>query len=130
MSGKILQIVTNNPEIYWSPDTPYGIVFVEGSPIDVLDRAEELIQCGWRLISAPLPPNGPIMRAPYRSLLIEESESRYDRDGILSLAKARERYLMERQRKCSEPGEDFALIDRQMLLRALRDFAILNGVSS
>ncbi len=130
MSAKILQIVTNNPEVHRCPDMPYGVVFAEGDPMGVLDKTEELLQDGWRLVSAPLPPNVPIMRGPYRSLVIEESEDRYDCRGILSLAKARERYLMERQVNCSEPGKDFALIDRQMLLRALRDFAILNGISS
>ncbi len=78
MAEKILQIVTNNPDIYWSPEMPYGVVFTEGSPLDVLDKTEELLQHGWRLLSAPLPPNVPIMRGPYRSLVIEESESKYD----------------------------------------------------
>ena len=130
MAGKILQIVTNNPDIYWSPEMPYGVVFTEGSPLDVLDMTEELLQHGWRLLSAPLPPNVPIMRGPYRSLVIEESESNYDKDGILAIEKARDRYLIERQKNCAEPQEDFALIDRQMLQRALRDISILNSISS
>ncbi|MBP8684045.1 MAG: GrdX family protein [Synergistaceae bacterium] len=130
MAGKILQIVTNNPDIYWSPEMPYGVVFTEGSPLDVLDKTEELLQHGWRLLSAPLPPNVPIMRGPYRSLVIEESESKYDKDGIIAIEKARDRYLIERQKNCAEPQEDFALIDRQMLQRALRDISILNSISS
>ena len=130
MAGKILQIVTNNPDIYWSPEMPYGVVFTEGSPLDVLDKTEELLQHGWRLLSAPLPPNVPIMRGPYRALVIEESESKYDKDGIIAIEKARDRYLIERQKNCAEPQEDFALIDRQMLQRALRDISILNSISS
>lgn len=130
MAVNILQIVTNNPDIYWSPEMPYGVVFTEGSPLDVLDRTEELLQLGWRLVSAPLPPNVPIMRSPYRSLVIEESESKYDKDGIIAIEKARDRYLIERQKNCAEPHEDFALIDRQMLQRALRDISILNNISS
>ena len=130
MAENILQIVTNNPDIYWSPEMPYGVVFTEGSPLDVLDKTEELLQLGWRLISAPLPPNVPIMRGPYRSLLIEESELKYDKDGIIAIEKARQRYLIERQKNCAEPHKDFALIDRQMLQRALRDISILNNISS
>lgn len=130
MAEKILQIVTNNPEIYWSPEMPYGVISTEGDPIDVLDRTEELLQHGWRLLSAPLPPNVPIMRGPYRSLVIEESERQYDKDGIIAVEKARERYLIEREKNCSEPQEDFVLIDRQMLQRALRDISILDSISS
>ena len=130
MAEKILQIVTNNPEIYWSPEMPYGVVSTEGDPINVLDRTEELLQHGWRLVSAPLPPNVPIMRGPYRSIVIEESERQYDKDGIIAIEKARDRYLIERQKNCAEPQEDFALIDRQMLQRALRDISILDSISS
>ena len=130
MAEKILQIVTNNPEIYWSPEMPYGVVSVEGDPIDVLDRTEELLQHGWRLLSAPLPPNVPIMRGPYRSLVIEESDRQYDKAGMIAIEKARERYLIERKRNCQEPQEDFALIDRQMLQRALRDISISYSSSS
>ena len=108
---------------------PYGVVFTEGDPIDVLDRTEELLQNGWRLLSAPLPPNVPIMRGPYRSLVIEESESKYDKDGIIAVEKARDRYLIERQKNCADPQEDFALIDRKMLQRTLRDISILNVIS-
>ncbi len=130
MAEKIRQIVTNNPEIYWSPEMPYGVVSVEGDPIDVLDRTEELLQHGWRLLSAPLPPNVPIMRGPYRSLVIEESDRQYDKEGMIAIEKARERYLIERKRNCQEPQEDFALIDRQMLQRALRDISISYSSSS
>jgi hypothetical protein len=130
MAEKILQIVTNNPEIYWSPEMPYGVVSVEGDPIDVLDRTEELLQHGWRLLSAPLPPNVPILRGPYRSLVIEESDRQYDKEGMIAIEKARERYLIERKRNCQEPQEDFALIDRQMLQRALRDISISYSSSS
>ena len=130
MAEKILQIVTNNPEIYLSPEMPYGVVSVEGDPIDVLDRTEELLQHGWRLLSAPLPPNVPIMRGPYRSLVIEESDRQYDKEGMIAIEKARERYLIERKRNCQEPQEDFALIDRQMLQRALMDISISYSSSS
>ena len=64
MSAKILQIVTNNPEVHRCPDMPYGVVFAEGDPMGVLDKTEELLQDGWRLVSAPLPPNVPVMRGP------------------------------------------------------------------
>lgn len=117
--NKLIQIVTNNPAVYWTPEHPFGVVSVEGSPLDVLDRTEALLQQHWRLVSAPLPPNVPIMRAPYRSLVIEESEAQYDAAGLIAVEKARQRYTIERKHGVKEPNPDFAEIDRQMLLRAL-----------
>ncbi|NLL37022.1 MAG: hypothetical protein GX256_05825 [Fretibacterium sp.] len=125
-----LEIVTNNPRVTEPFAVTHGVVFVhrsDGSQLDVLDRVEALLQEGYRLVSAPLPPNIPLMRAPYRSILIEKGARRYDVPGILAVDKARER--LETQRAIDEsftPGseEDFALIDEQLLLRALRDLSL------
>ena len=74
--GAVFEIVTNNPRLTADFAVSHGIVSVhrvEGSPLDVLDRAEALLQEGRTLVSAPLPPNVPLMRAPYRSLLLAQS---------------------------------------------------------
>jgi hypothetical protein len=93
-----------------------------GTPLDVLDMAEAMLQDGWKLVSAPLPPNIPMMRAPYRSLLLERNKRRYDSAGILSIAAARERFTAQRTgKKVSAASEDFAAIDVTFLERALRD---------
>jgi hypothetical protein len=102
---------------------------VEGAFSDVLDRAEELLQNGRRLVSAPLPPNVPLMRAPFRSILVEKnSPQKYDVKGLDTLAKARERVFAQRENAASfsKTGakEDFAAIDREMLLRAFRDVGL------
>ena len=125
-----LEVVTNNPRVTASFAVTQGVVFihgVEGSQLDVLARVEELLQEGYRLISAPLPPNIPLMRAPYRSLLVEIADRRYDVLGLTALEKARERLTTQQAiEEGFAPGteEDFALIDEQQLLRALRDHAL------
>ena len=122
-----LEIVTNNPRLTADFAASHGVlcvVSVEGSPVDVLNRTEELLQRGYRLISAPLPPNIPLMRAPYRSLLLERVGRRYDAPGLIALAKARERMETQRAIDASAgPGTDgdFALIDEELLCRTLRD---------
>ncbi|MDR1649101.1 MAG: GrdX family protein [Synergistaceae bacterium] len=121
-----LEVVSNNPLV----DAEFGVIHgaaihaVAGTFPDVLDRTEELLQNGRRLVSAPLPPNVPLMRAPFRSVLIEKNTSRkYDTEGLNALAKARERVQTQRKngKLLSGTDEDFAAIDREMLLRALRD---------
>ena len=47
MPEKKMKVVTNNPAILTNKDMPHDIIFVEGSPVDVLDKAEELIQQHW-----------------------------------------------------------------------------------
>jgi len=120
-----MQIVTNNPNIQNTPETLCGVVMVEGSPLDVLDKTEELLQQSWRLRSTPLPPNVPIMRGPYRSLVIERADKQYDVTGIQAIEKARDRYEIERRRGCPGKAEDFAAIDETMLQRTLRDISLL-----
>ena len=129
LKSLVLEVVSNNPLV----DAEFGIIHgvavhvVEGTFPDVLDRTEELLQNGRRLVSAPLPPNIPMMRAPFRSVLIEKNTSRkYDIEGLNALAKARERVVTQRENGKSPSGtdEDFAAIDREMLLRALRDVGL------
>lgn len=127
MTGRVLRIVTNNPWIERSAAVPYEITLVEGDPFAALDKTEELLQEGWKLVSVPLPPNVPIMRGPFRSLVVEKNDRRYDKDGLLAIHKARERYKIERNHPIlHEPNEDFGIIDRQMLQRSLRDAMLLD----
>ena len=128
MEGSKYRIVTNNEWIKDDASLPQDIVFADGTPIDVLDKAEELLQQGWKLVSAPLPPNVPIMRGPYRSLVLEKNDRLYDRDGILEIEKARTRYSFEQKdRKPPRPSKDFGVIDREMLIRMLRDAALVKA---
>lgn len=127
MAEKIFHIITNNPWIERGPAVPCEITLVEGTPMETLAKTEELLQNGWKLVSAPLPPNVPIMRGPYRSLIVEKNDRQYDKDGLLALLKARTRYEMERKGAfLPEPSEDFGVIDRQMLQRSLRDAMLLD----
>lgn len=127
MAQRDLRIVTNNPWIERGPAVPYEIVLVGGTPMATLDKTEELLQNGWKLVSAPLPPNVPIMRGPYRSLVIEKNDRQFDKEGLIAIEKARRRYEIERNHpNLPEPGEDFGIIDRQMLQRMLRDAMLLD----
>jgi hypothetical protein len=138
-----LEIVSNNPRVDADFAAAHGAVCVhrvEGSFLDVLTRAEDLLQDGRRLLSAPLPPNVPLMRAPFRSLLVEKiafpgeksrKSRKYDVEGLKALDKAMERVLTQRKNWVPPSGapeaeDDFAMIDVELLLRALREVR-LNG---
>ena len=108
MTERILRIVTNNPWIERNAAVPCEITLVEGDPFAALDKAEELLQQGWKLV-------------------IEKNDRQYDKEGLIALHKARERYVIERNHpNLPTPGEDFGIIDRQMLQRSLRDAMLLD----
>ena len=125
-----LILVTNNAEAASFAGDGMKTIMVSGSPIDVLNRVCEMLQNGYRLISVPLPPNIPMMRSPFRSLLIGPSEQQYDTVGIEAIEQAKD--VMERQRKISMPVDedaeiisDYAMIDAQYVRRAAEEFGML-----
>ena len=126
MTLMTLKIVTNNPYLIQDGEMPLEVHYTEGTPLDVLDKTEMLLQQGFRLLSAPLPPNVPLMRAPYRSLILAVSDLRYDIDGIEALRKAKARLDIERTVRVAPKASDFAELDRIMLLQELSYMAAFN----
>lgn len=120
MGEKLL--LTNNPLVLDNPgQVPVQPVAERGLQA-VIESALNLVQSGYRLVSTPLPPNLPLIRAPYRSLLLERQERRYDAQSILALTKAEQTAA---KLGLSEYGEqqalDSAFIDREILQRTFRE---------
>lgn len=88
----------------------------------IFEEALGLVQSGYELISAPLPPNLPLTRAPYRSLVFRKKSKQYDVAGILALEKANERLVILGSSELKDKqAEDAAFIDRELLRRALEE---------
>ena len=71
MREKIL--ITNNPMVM----ERYSEIAlkVEGTPLDVLQKAMEYVMNGYVLFSSPLPPNASLFKSPYRTLVLEGKKS-------------------------------------------------------
>ena len=130
-------VVTNNQLL--AEKEKYPVDLVAGSSVDVLVRAILLLQSGYRLVSAPLPPSVPTARVPFRSLILEKSGEKYDIAGIETVERARK--AMAKQRATggvqeeggtgmSEKAEDFTQIDEECLERALRDYLLVTDDSN
>ena len=117
-----LLLLTNNPLVLDEPgNTPVRPVPDRGLSA-VLGAALELVQSGYRLVSTPLPPNVPLIRAPYRSLLLEKQDRQYDAQGIIALEKADQTVAKLGASTYGEgPALDSAFIDREILLRTFRE---------
>jgi hypothetical protein len=131
------EILTNNPllsGVLWG----VPVRRVEGGPLEVLMEARRRVEAGAELVSAPLPPNGRLMRSPWRSLLLrgpglseaipgeggeEEREKplRWSAAGpggeILDRAIERIGLLAI----LPDPSGGFARLDGELLRRALRE---------
>jgi hypothetical protein len=62
-------LLTNNPKVHERYDFAE---YLEGSPLEVFNRAEDLILRGYTLYTHPLPANQRLCGSPYRSLLLED----------------------------------------------------------
>ena len=120
MSDQLL--LTNNPLVVQEEGGP-TVRQVEGLGLNaVFEAALELVLSGYKLVSAPLPPNVPLIRAPYRSLILEKNSRQYDAEGIRMLTKAGERArTLERPIFNEKNAQDAAFIDREILHRALSE---------
>ncbi len=117
-----LLLLTNNPLVLEHPGAiPIRAVEDKGLAA-VLQAALELTQAGYQLVSTPLPPNVPLIRAPYRSLLLRRHDHQYDAQGILALEKAVHAVAKLGATDYQEgPALDSARIDREILLRTFRE---------
>jgi hypothetical protein len=113
------RIVSNNEKVLRALPDQFDATAIAGLPFDVYEATERLLQEGWRLVTAPLPPNVPLIRSPYRSLIIEKSTRRYDVSGILMIEKAKEKLAVLGTVDRPEGREDFASIDLELLNRAM-----------
>lgn len=127
VSGRMsFVVVTNSARAKAEYEGRIAVEYVDGTPLDALERAGLLLRRNHRLLTAPLPPNIPMMRAPFRSLLLERTEgTQGDARGILAVEKARETMRTQRAIAASDErtgkrAEDFAVIDLDLLKQALR----------
>lgn len=128
MTAKI--ILSNNPLVF-EESNEYQVEAVSGrEQAAVYDAALALLQSGHKLLSAPLPPNVPLMRAPYRSLVLEKSGRQYDPQGILAVEKARERMgVVGAGTYTEKQALDAAFIDQELLKRTIRECRSNNNLT-
>lgn len=123
----LLVVVTNSARAKTEYESRIAVEYVDGTPLDTLERAGLLLRRNHRLLSAPLPPNIPLMRAPFRSLLLERTEEAQGTgQDLLAIEKARETMRTQRaiaacDERTGKRAEDFAMIDLDLLKRALRE---------
>lgn len=92
---------------------------IDGSLNDFYAALESALQNGYRLVTAILPPNVPLIRSPVRSVILAKAGRKYDAAGLLALEKARERSVTLGVRDNERIRKDLEYIDRDHLLAAI-----------
>lgn len=121
MAAKVL-CITNNPRVRQS-FASLDIVFIEGSSLDVFNRARDLIHIGWRFLGHPHYGNFSPAKAPYRTLVLESppEESKpgaVDMESFAMLEKVFENFRVEGISAVPMPEEmltDFATVDYALM---------------
>ena len=111
-------VVTNNPLAFEKYENSRK---VEGSPVEVVEEASRMMLEGYSLLGSPLPPNGRLMKNPYRSIaLVEEKGQLKNGRDLLLLESARQR-LRETPFLSSKGGrgKDLAFMDLELLETSL-----------
>ena len=117
-------VVTNNET---ARDAFSSVTWVEGSALDVVDRAESMVRQGYFLVSSPLSANNRLNRSSYRSIILGEKSS-WSGDDLLLLQKAR--IFLRSQRIIDDvlAAQDYRWIDAELVKTAWNE-GLKSGLS-
>ncbi len=122
------QIITNNPIIRDNFD---NVIFIEGGFLDVLIKVRDLVYTGHELINHPLGASIRMMFSPYRSIMVGEKTSTNNQyfmetieNSIINYKKHMEVRLVD-----NNNNEDYAIIDKDLLMSAIRENKMIKNLN-
>ena len=115
------KIVTNNPIV---KDKYDNLIFVEGGYEDVLFKVRDLVHTGSELINHPLGASIRMFFSPYRSIIIREDNNLDNEFNINTIDTSIQSYKKQMEARTPDTvnGEDYSVIDAQLLDSALEEF--------
>lgn len=122
-----IYILSNNPLV---KELDYKIKFVEGDFIHVLTRARDLVHTGHSLISSPLAASIRMIYSPYRSIILSENKGQDIDLHVEIIENSIENYKksMGVRQPDFKNKEDYALIDKKLILSAMEEHNRLNTI--
>lgn len=113
-------IVTNNPLVREEFE---DVLFVQGSFREVLVKVRDMIHQGQELINHPLGASIRMIYSPYRSIIMGDITEEAREFYTQTIESAIENYdkHMQKRNVDFENSEDYARIDRELLLSAIEE---------
>lgn len=118
------RIITNNTLVREQLKNRFDVAFVSGEAESVFAEIEQALQSGWQLLTAPLPPNVPLIRSSIRTVILKRAERQYDAYGLGFLAKAQERTATLAKAHRPEQRGDLEHIDWTFVQRSLLELRL------
>ncbi len=127
-------LVTNNPFL---KEISKVCDFVDGSTLDVLRRARDMVHAGWVLLSHPMYGNLRPHQHPYRSILLEEPPAGVAPTDLLSLEyienailtySNQSREIMRPEDVPLDAREDYAFVDAELIKESLSRYGLIKHV--
>ncbi len=118
-------VVSNNNLVRENLSSHFEIVFVEGSLLNTLEKARDLIHTGYRLLTHPLSGSIKPNFTPYKTVVLEKREGKVDTDSLLIMEDSicRTVSLLKDKATPDWPDKylrDFSLIDYDLIKNALK----------
>ena len=122
------QIITNNPIIRDNFD---NVIFIEGGFLDVLIKVRDLVYTGHELINHPLGASIRMMFSPYRSIMVGEKTSTNNQYFMETIENSINNYKkhMEVRLVDNNNNEDYAIIDKDLLMSAIRENKMIKNLN-
>ena len=113
-------IVTNNEKTREKFDS---VVFVDGGFKDVLLKARELTQKGYKLVTYPLPASIRMIYSPVRTIILSECDEGIDENSIVIMENSLMQYdtTMSRHSVDERNRADYEMLDYEHVVDALEE---------
>lgn len=118
-----MKIITNNPDVYDELSQDMDIMFVDGQYIDVLITVRDKVHNNYKVLTHPLMGSIKPNQTPYRSLIIESSDSLdfQSLDIIENSIETCKKFLKDKSCPIwnEKVLEDFRFVDKRLFQSAL-----------
>lgn len=123
-------VVTNNPLFFESEFKIFRTERIDGTFEDVLLKVRDMIHQGHELISHPLGASIRMMYSPYRSVLVGEKMDTLNGVFAEVIESSIETYRKNTEHRIIDHKneKDYALIDKHLLLEAIKEHESLKMV--
>ena len=114
-------IISNNPLI---KNEFSNVIFIEGTFMDVLIKVRDMIYLGHELITHPLGASIRMLFSPYRSILVGDKTDNNNEVFIRTIESSIENYNkhMEVRKPDIENSSDYAVIDKELIVSAIKEY--------
>lgn len=120
-------ILTNNSIVL---EKYTNTIQVDGDFIDVLNKAKELVNEGYKLISYPLGASIRIMYSPIRSILVSKEKQDIDLDSMQIINSSIEKYkiTMGIRKSDKRNRSDYEVIDYDFIISAINEINFIKNI--